>query len=431
MSRKFTVMAIRGIGPKSRLAGGGGVSTALGDLVRTHPPGGEKNRSPVETIAEIIGRITGVGLERQAHRKIRRHRNRLTRAVGAFHRQDGALDRLNSVEQKATRAQRDRKFAEHHSNDLRGRFNSAVSLISAPFLLMLEAIVVMAELTFYYYSFSADLDADAGWLERAMVIVLSLFIPIAGIAAARWFAAAFTALRGLSEQDKTKRAFAYVSAVAATATLIAIAWAVYRLVVWRYTGQSIAGLSAHPPETVMASVFVLVLILDAGIRAFVLPVTARSDAHLARSIRRDRRVTAKAINRRGKALTRWISAWTALQTVLNVLLDDAERALSAADVHVLTGRARSTAETDTHATVTAAKTTDHGRRIEPHLDLPHIEVKLRLIDAAFAHLDEMKPPALVVASSDSDQNDAAPTTVRTIHGADTGVDDGEGASSVA
>lgn len=382
----------------SSLAGGGRVSSALGTFLSTHPSGGTTTRSAAEWVADIVARTTGLGIERSAHRKVRRGRNRLTRAVGAYHRHTMALERFTATERAEERSLREKKSLEHHTEDMKTRSNPAVPLISGPFLLMLEMVVIVAELAFYYYTFSGDLQEDAGWLEKAMVIVLSVLIPVLGIAAARWFGASVATVRGLSTGATTNKPSALIALAAASTLLALAATATFRLVEWRYTGQSIPGMPvAHPPERVMATVFVAVLLLDAGIRAFANPVSARSDAHLARRMRADRRGQARVVNAQSKALTKWTQAWTSLETTLNVLLDDIESALSAADIRVLTARARATelgGKDKIGGTALEPVSLEHsGIRITPRMNLPHIEVKLRILDAAFTQLHEHKPPA--------------------------------------
>ncbi|WP_280488682.1 hypothetical protein [Nocardia farcinica] len=385
----------------SPIAGGGRVSAALGSFLNSHQPGGPTTRSAAEWVADIVARTTGLNIERSAHRKTRRNRNRLTRAVGSYQRHTAALDRFTTETRVRERELRERTYGEHRATDLRTRSNPAVTLISGPFLLLVETIVLIAELTFYYYMFSSDLQADAGWLEQAMIIVLALLVPVAGIAAARWFGASFTTVRGLhAGAVETRTVLAYLALMTATATLAVVCSATFELVVWRYAGQTIPGLTvSHPPERVMATVFVVVLLLDAGIRAFAVPVAARSDAHLAHSIRSDRRAHARLVNAQSKALTKWITAWTALETVLYVLLDDIERSLSAADVHVLAARARVAGQSDEHDADSALRPAHdagwEGIRIGPRMALPHIDVQLRILDAAFAQLHAQTPPAYV------------------------------------
>ncbi|OUS97274.1 hypothetical protein [Rhodococcus sp. NCIMB 12038] len=379
----------------SSIAGGGRVSAALSSTLKAHTPGTTDTRSPAEWIADVLARTTGVGIERSAHRKVQRRRNRLTRAVGAYHRRAAAHERFTANAQAAERDLRERTHHEHRTADLAHRVNSAIPLISGPFLILLESIVLVAELAFYYYMFSADLQADASLLERTMVVVLSMLVPIAGIAAARWFAASVCTVRGVhSGAIGGRGALAYVALLCATALLAVVGVATFKLVVWRYDGQGqIPGLVvAHPPAQVMATVFVTALLLDAGLRAFAAPFAAPSDAALARRIRSDRRQHARLVDAQTKALTNWITAWDALQTTLHTLMDDMESALSAADTHVLAARAGATGDANITMINPAPSGGRGGIRIAPRLDLPHIDIPLRILDAAFAQLQANTPP---------------------------------------
>lgn len=390
----------------SSIAGGGRVGTELGKFLAKNPSGGSNSRSASEWAADVLSRTTGVGIERGGFRKILRKRHRLTKAVESYQRHSAAAERFTTEDRIQARKLREQTSHSNGRSDLATRSNPAVSLISGPFLLLVEVTVLVAEVTFYYFMFSGDLRDDAGFLERAMVIVLAMFIPVVGIAFARWFGASVTAVRGyhtkLGHPNPSKvvqgnAVFLYLALLTSTVFLAVICWGTFLLVAYRYTGEVIPGLSAHPPAHVMATMFVGAILLDAGVRGFAVPIAARSDAHLRRAIRSDRRREKRLANARSKALTTWVNAWASLETVLNVLLDDIEKAISAADIHILAARSQqpSGPGDETVDRLQAAKGTvsADGITIAPRLNLPHVNLQLRLLDAAFAQLNDQCPPA--------------------------------------
>lgn len=387
----------------SSIAGGGRVGASLATLLNSHSPGTADTRSPAEWIADILARTTGVGIEQSAHRKIQRRRNQLTSAVGVHHRRTSALAQFAAHTRSAERELRAQTHHEHQKDNLANRMNAAVPLISGPFLLLLETVVLIAEITFYYYIFSNDMQQDPALLEKTMVAVLSMLVPISGIATARWFASSVCTIRGMSScSNRTRSPLAYTAFVAAAAVLVVVCVATFKLVGWRYDGQLIPGLSDNqPPATVMATIFVVTLLLDAGIRSFAAPFSARSDGFLARSIRTDQRRHTRLVNQQNKAVTDWTKAWTNLETTLNALLADCERALSTADINMLAARTGvATSNDQKRALIEPALGREwEGVRLAPRLGLPHIDIKFRIIDAAFQQLARDIPPAHGPAST--------------------------------
>lgn len=414
-------------------AGGGRVGEWLFTSLSKHGSGRGTQRSAFEWVAELVAWTTALRTDRAKWRVVRGRMNRLTKAA---HRYEVAtkgsdaliLRRVTDDRQRDTAA-----AAEHRTADLKNRIDASVSRIPRGVKELLMVVVFFSELAFYYYAFSADLEQNASFVERAMVMVLAAFVPTVGLALGYWFGAQTQAVRAVWLKLATKNGDVYAAWLFSAVCMVAACVATYMLVIWRYTGSEVPGLASfHPPAAVMGTMFVLALCVVAGLKAFAEPPTSHSDKHLRRSIKAGDKQARKVIAQHEKALAAWQKSWNDLQVQLLCLLDHVEEALGGADLQVQRARALDNAgrideavRAGDGAKALAAESVTVG---QGRLNLPHLSAPLRIISAGLEHLETHKPPKEVPAiesyasasepSSDQDSGADQDATVR-MHQIDT------------
>ncbi|MGA5541361.1 hypothetical protein ACPCIR_05865 [Mycobacterium sp. NPDC051198] len=272
-----------------------------------------------------------------------------------------------------------------------------------------ELVLLVAEFAFYFDIFGRSLPDDAPPIQQIFTAVLAVLVPVVGIMSARFFAGSVQHLR-IPNDDGIRRS-SIVFVVVSTILLAVACYSTVRLVEWRYRAEDAAsfGSAEHPPGTVMAIVFVVFILVDALIRAFMFDPSERTNIGRRWKARYTRAVDWWLLLRESAALARWQKRWFSAKALVEKLKNDADQELLTGTISILlsrgeTGRRSSqlygwpdaegeggTVDADGQPIVRTARTTgspdEQLDEANAHVFLPH-----RLIRLAVARLDVIKPP---------------------------------------
>lgn len=162
------------------------------------------------------------------------------------------------------------------ATSLRRDFDPHQHLIGPRKLVLMEAIFVVVEVAFWYGVLTGSIDRNtATVLDWIPPVLLAVFLPLAGIAAARITGQLGHRLvagyPGVGPRE-------WIGTVVALLTLFAAGWATYGLVHIRFAEARLGEVTL--PAAFMAVIFVIVLVADAVARTFM-----RSELHEQRTAR--------------------------------------------------------------------------------------------------------------------------------------------------
>lgn len=274
-------------------------------------------------------------------------RRRLLRAIG---RVENAERRHRTANARVDRFEKSSLVVAHKAHEIeeanRAKQKAAKEIDSAapqipPLLVdIAEFILVGAEFAFYYHIFSLDLQADAPLLDRVFVAFLAVLVPVVGIMAARFFAGTVQGLRTPPEATTDSRN-ARLAYFAASALILAVAcYATLRLVEWRYKAEDSLnfGQVEQPPSTVMAVVFVALILTDALIRAFLFPPGKRTSIRRRWSARITRWIDSLLLYWESRTLAAWQKRWFSARTLVDQYKNRCDQEQLSATVLVLMTR---------------------------------------------------------------------------------------------
>ncbi|MEU2030952.1 hypothetical protein [Nocardia amamiensis] len=190
-------------------------------------------------------------------------------------------------------------------------------LASPRVLAVIEIVVLVVEFFFWYATFAEGIDRSVAWYapERINAYLLALFVPMAGIAAARL--AGGLAHRWFHDYSgvSTRRHWEAVVAVILFAVVVV---AVVRLVWVRFgeSGTALGGTSL--PAGAMAALFGAVLVIDMASRTFLVSEIRQQYQRRAKRFRKLEKKHIKANDAQAKA-------WAALRNQIEVGYDQAWR----------------------------------------------------------------------------------------------------------
>lgn len=213
--------------------------------------------------------------------------------------------------------------------------------VNAVVLKVVELAITAAELTFWYVTFSRDIDRSVPLLsaERLSAALLALFISSLGIVASRFAGASLASLiHGNKPESVRKDRALWIAASASVLFFIAAAVVTFALVHWRYD-ESVSFGAIEMPAVWLAFVFVSMLAILTGIRGFALD---HEDAG-----RRRRRKTLDRLQEGAETLradierrqTRWHQATVALERSVAATLDTVESDLLTGMILIAESRA--------------------------------------------------------------------------------------------
>jgi hypothetical protein len=268
-----------------------------------------------------------------------------------------------------------------------------------------EVVLLFAEFAFYYKTFSANTEKNAGITEHILIAFLATLVPVVGIMSARFFAGSVQHLRAPREPDGdgTNIRIAYV--FVASLLLGTACYVTLRLVEWRFTREAAESFSEQEqlPGTVMAVVFVAFILTDALIRSFLFPPGKRTSIRRRWTARHARALDWWFLRREVDALASWQKRWFAAKALVENLKNDADQQQLSATVVILMTRGeiggyssrllRSTPLKDARPRPAARLLGEpyvpheHMAETDGYLHLPH-----RLIAIAQHRLEQIRPP---------------------------------------
>lgn len=372
----------------------GGTARGVDDLLekeRARPADlADERATNAELVAGAIAQSTADRLDTRVARGLGAAIRRLVERRNRYRRARRLCEQGRATEGAVQQArQRDRvaRSEEAHARSARANF-------VPPMLARAAALVIgLAEVSFWYLVWVADLEKDASFVLRLGAVVLALFVPLAGILAAALAGAKIPRL--VQPVPGESRVVSGLKGGLAVAVLGVAAWLTYWLVSWRFEDHSPVGAN-EMPSGLLAGVFVLALVVIALMEAFADHERGEDSAReraFRRAVRRQDRLEQGEL----EAETRWSAAAQLLATRIDRALDEADRLVSTASVVVLASRsAREDAPISTPVSRTPGQPL---ARWAVGLGLQDLEVRAiaRAVDALAAHAPETESMTAVVA----------------------------------
>lgn len=199
----------------------------------------------------------------------------------------------------------------------REAFDHNRPLASPWVLLVIEIVVLVVEFFFWYATFAEGIDRSVEWYqpERINAYLLALFVPMAGIAAARL--AGGLAHRWIHDYPgiSTRRhRWAIVAVILFALVVVAVVWLVG--VRFGESGTALGGTTL--PATAMAALFGAVLTIDMASRTFLVSEVRQQYKRRAKQFRKLEKKHIKANDAHAKA-------WVGLRNRIEVGYDQAWR----------------------------------------------------------------------------------------------------------
>ncbi|GAA1614313.1 hypothetical protein ACFQY4_26020 [Catellatospora bangladeshensis] len=325
------------------------------------------------------------------------------RLVTAVQEAAAVEQEVAAVQTDPGRQARDAEHAKRGGESLNRPIDLDRPTVPLGFLMVCEIVLCLAELNFWFETFSTDIDRSVPALgqQRISAFLLALALPLLGVMAARWAGA--TAQRALLHPapDENQRRHQRIGASLALSLLLGVCTAVFVLVRWRFTaGVSLGGIEI--PATPMALMFAGFIIADALARAFLVSEKQRQSADRDQAWHADRDRERTAAARRTSADAAWVQAWLDLRGQVDAVLNEANLMANAGAVLITSHRAIDPQgpQSVMAAAVTARPVGSSGLTVADAsmpqlLQLPAGSTVLRHVASAVNLLNVYAPPSLL------------------------------------
>ncbi len=393
-------------------ATGGPVGERFAELLANEPEQAAWPSSTEQALASAVG-ITASRTDQDATSRIQRAADDLRGAVAATTIALNDEARLHGEHEAHGRAARRNEQRKRQQQILAEPIDHAAPLISHRVLTIGEAVLLLLEIGFWYAVFSADIDRRVSWLsaERLSAVGLALFIPVLSIFAARLAGPAWQRALRYSAPDKQQRRNQLAAAGVSTLVLTSTGVMTGGLVHWRYSSSNTSNTFASlPPAAWMTGVFVLVVVLDALLRAFSDSEQYRVNEHRDTAVAADQREEKHVSDAVVQNKLAWADKYDVLQHLVNEGLDEIERIVLTGEQILLINRGRradASATTVPSAgalavsattTATTATTLDSPQVGDAtmlwHLDVSLLHTRLRVHATALRVLARYEPPTV-------------------------------------
>lgn len=315
-------------------------STMLGKLQQTGQALGPAGTNDTERTTIAIQAGASQRVDSASRRRLIRAIRRVENAQRRHRTADARVDRFDRSAAALAFKEHEKHEADRAKERAAKEIDSAAPQVPPLLVDIAELILIGAEFAFYYHIFGLGLQVDAPLLDRIFVAFLAVLVPIVGIMAARFFAGTVQNLRTPPEAaiDSRNARLAYF---AASVFLLGVAcFATLRLVEWRYKAEDSLnfGEVEQPPSTVMAVVFVGLILTDALIRAFLFPPSKRTTIRRRWSARITRWSDSLLLYWEARTLAAWQKRWFSARTLLDQFKNSCDQEQLSATVLVLMTR---------------------------------------------------------------------------------------------
>jgi hypothetical protein len=303
--------------------------------------------SDVDSAAISLGAVAAQQIDTKQRKPLLRAMNRTDKGQKRYRAADARVDQFRSGLSAWTYMYNDMaaiKRAEARASQEVDHTRPQISLLT---VLLCEVVLVGAEVVFYYNVFTRDLNEDASLVERIIPLFIAVVAPVAAILSVRLFAGAFNRLRespvGHNEPRWLSRFGGVVALAVSLLFVILVCVATVGLVLWRFEvdDQSSYGTAVHPPDAIFATVFVVMILADACVRAFLFNPGKFTEESRRWSNWRARRLDNWYFRREAAALNAWKIRYRKLEALVAKVKNDADQAMVVSTVGLQIARGTS------------------------------------------------------------------------------------------
>lgn len=300
--------------------------------------------SDIDGAALSLGSVAAQQIDTKQRRPLVKAMNRADEGQKRYRAADARVDQFRSGLSAWTYMYNDVAAIQRAEARASREVDHTRPQISLLTVLLCEIVLVGAEVVFYYNVFTRDLNEDASFIERVIPLFIAVVAPVAAILAVRLFAGAFNRLRESPTTDNEPRWLSKFGGVIALAVsflfVILVCVATVGLVLWRFEvdDQSSYGTAVHPPDAIFATVFVVMILADASVRAFLFNPGKFTEESRRWSNWRARRLDNWYFRREAAALSAWKVRYRKLETLVAKIKNDADQAMVVSTVSLQIAR---------------------------------------------------------------------------------------------